>query len=157
MAFNWNMAEPGNFKEDSLAPTTANDITAKRKRLIQAIKDHIKANLNEETILERKAVKQDGKIVVGEDGKQKYEMVPKTRVTRMSNPTKTDGKVVCQLKYGNKAFVPLNGEDSIRIPANVEEDMWAVVIEQIQNGDLDKEIEKAAKEATPTITKKKKK
>ena len=156
MAFNWNMAKEGNFKEDSLAPTTANDITAKRKKLIGNINNHIKANLHEETIVERKAVKEDGKIVVGEDGKQKYEMVPKTRVTRMSNPTKTDGKVVCQLKYGNKAFVPLNGEDSIRIPANVEEDMWAVVIEQIQNGDLDKEIEKAAKEATPTVTKKKK-
>lgn len=156
MAFNWDMAKEGNFKEDSLAPTTANDITAKRKRLIQAIKDHIKANLHEETILERKAVKEDGKIVVGEDGKQKYEMVPKTRVTRMSNPTKTDGEVVCQLKYGNKAFVPLNGLEGIKIPANVEEDMWAMVIEQIQNGDLDKEIEKAAKEATPTITKKKK-
>jgi len=157
MAFNWDMAKEGNFKEDSLAPTTANDITAKRKRLIQAIKDHIKANLHEETILERKAVKdENGKIVVDENDKQKYEMVAKTRVTRMSNPTKTDGEVVCQLKYGNKAFVPLNGLDSIIIPADVEEDMWAMVIEQIQNGKLDKEIEKAAKDATPTITKKKK-
>ena len=154
MAFNWNMAKEGNFKEDSLAPTTANDITAKRKKLIGNINNHIKANLHEETIVERKAVKEDGKIVVGEDGKQKYEMVPKTRVIRMSNPTKKDGEVVCQLKYGNKAFVPLNGLDSIKIPANVEEDMWAMVIEQIQSGALDKEIEKAAKESTPTNTKK---
>jgi hypothetical protein len=156
MAFNWDMAKEGNFKEDSLAQTTANDITAKRKRLIQAIKDHIAANLNDEAILERKAKKdEDGKIIIGEDNKQVFESVPKSRVTRMSNPTSKEDEVVCQLKYGNRAFVPLNGMESIKIPSKVEEDMWTVVIGQIEEGKLDKEIEKAAIEATPNVTKKK--
>ena len=81
-------------------------------------------------------------------------MVAKSRVTRMSNPTSKDGEVVCQLKYGNRAFVPLNGMDSFKIPSKMEDAMWKDVIEQIQSGKLDAAIEKAAKDATPTITKK---
>ena len=155
MAFDWGKATAGDFKADSQNTTSANDITAKRKRLIQAINDHITANLNGESVLERKASKDEkGKIVVGEDGKQVVEMVKKSRVTRMSNPTCKDGEVVCQLKYGNRAFVPLNGMDSFKIPANMEDAMWKDVIEQIQSGKLDAAIEKAAKDATPTITKK---
>ena len=45
--------------------------------------------------------------------------------------------------------------ESIKIPSKVEEDMWTVVIGQIEEGKLDKEIEKAAIEATPNVTKKK--
>ena len=71
MAFDWGKATAGDFKADSQNTTSANDITAKRKRLIQAINDHITANLNGESVLERKASKDEkGKIVVGEDGKQ---------------------------------------------------------------------------------------
>ena len=155
MAFDWGKATAGDFKADSQNTTSANDITAKRKRLIQAINDHITANLNGESVLERKASKDEkGKIVVGEDGKQVFEMVKKSRVTRMSNPTSKDGEVVCQLKYGNRAFVPLNGMDSFKIPSKMEDAMWKDVIEQIQSGKLDAAIEKAAKDATPTITKK---
>ena len=92
MAFDWSKATQGDFKADSQSTTSANDITAKRKRLIQAINDHITANLNGESVLERKASKdENGKIVVGEDGKQVFEMVAKSRVTRMSNPTSKDG------------------------------------------------------------------
>tara|TARA_B110000503_G_scaffold80666_1_gene123519 strand:+ start:2039 stop:2506 length:468 start_codon:yes stop_codon:yes gene_type:complete len=155
MAFDWGKATAGDFKADSQNTTSANDITAKRKRLIQAINDHITANLNGESVLERKASKDEkGKIVVGEDGKQVFETVEKSRVTRMSNPTSKDGEVVCQLKYGNRAFVPLNGMDSFKIPSKMEDAMWKDVIEQIQSGKLDAAIEKAAKDATPTITKK---
>ena len=155
MAFDWGKATAGDFKADSQSTTSANDITAKRKRLIQAINDHITANLNGEAVLERKASKdENGKIVVGEDNKQVFEMVKKSRVTRMSNPTSKDGEVVCQLKYGNRAFVPLNGMDSFKIPAKMEDAMWKDVIGQIQSGSLDAAIEKAAKDATPTITKK---
>ena len=155
MAFDWSKATQGDFKADSQSTTSANDITAKRKRLIPAINDHITANLNGESVLERKASKdENGKIVVGEDGKQVFEMVAKSRVTRMSNPTSKDGEVVCQLKYGNRAFVPLNGMDSFKIPSKMEDAMWKDVIEQIQSGKLDAAIEKAAKDATPTITKK---
>tara|TARA_R110000868_G_scaffold217284_2_gene467351 strand:- start:122 stop:592 length:471 start_codon:yes stop_codon:yes gene_type:complete len=155
MAFDWGKATAGDFKADSQNTTSANDITAKRKRLIQAINDHITANLNGESVLERKASKDEkGKIVVGEDGKQVFEMVKKSRVTRMSNPTSKDGEVVCQLKYGNRAFIPLNGMDSFKIPSKMEDAMWKDVIEQIQSGKLDAAIEKAAKDATPTITKK---
>jgi hypothetical protein len=155
MTFDWGKASAGNFKEDSQIASSANDITAKRKRLVQAIKDHISANLHDKPVMERKAKKDDeGNIVKGEDGKTVYHMVPKSRVTRMSNPTSKEGEVVCQLKYGNKAFIKLNDMDAVKIPQDLEEDMWEAVIAQIDSGDLDKEIERAAEEATPTITKK---
>ena len=53
-----------------------------------------------------------------------------------------------------EAFVPVNGMDSWTIPEDLEEDMWADVIEQINSGDLDAAIEKASAEATPDTTKK---
>jgi hypothetical protein len=60
---------------------------------------------------------------------------------------------IAKKTYGNKAFVPVNGMDSWTIPEDLEEDMWADVIEQINSGDLDRAIEQAAKQATPDITK----
>ena len=43
--------------------------------------------------------------------------------------------------------------DPVRIPSKMEDAMWKDVIGQIDSGSLDAAIDKAAKEATPTITK----
>ena len=157
MGFDWGKAKKADFKNDSQVATSGNDINAKRKKLIGAVEDHITKNLHDKPVMERKAKKDDeGNIVKDEAGKTVYHQVPKSRVIRMSNPTSQKGMVVCQLKYGNKAFVPVNGMDSWTIPEDLEEDMWADVIEQINSGNLDDAIEKASAEATPDTTKKKK-
>jgi hypothetical protein len=150
MAFDWNLAKAGDFKKDSVISTAANDIASKRSKLIQAIDNHIQAHLHQKPIMERKA-KQDesGNIVKDDAGKTVYEQVEKSRVIRMSNPTKDKGMVVCQLKYGNIATIPLNGMNSVIIPEDVEEDMWADIKQQIRDKKLDKLIEKAAAQATP--------
>ena len=156
MKFDINKIKEGTIKDDGIDTTSTNDIASKRKRLIQAVKDHVQWNINQEPIMERKAKKdEDGKILLDEDGKQQYHSVQKSRVTKMSKPTSVSGEVVCELKYGNKASIDIFGKKGIKIPKEMEENMWKAVIKQIEDGDLDKEIEKAAIEATPNVTKKK--
>lgn len=153
MAFDFSKAKEADFVKDTVDATSGTSAADKRKKLVKAVEDHVTKYLHEKDVLERKAKKDDDGEIVKDGDKTVYHMVPKQRVLRMSKPSKNDGKVVCQLKYGNKAHCKVKGKDSWEFDASMEEDFWQSVIEMIKDGSLDAEIDRASKEAAPTITK----